>query len=140
MRNELITKINDLFDENINLKVKNEYLESLNKNPTMAIATNNKSNKLQLSELDKKLLEYGKSSLCEKVITHHYVKISKDSNGNCVCESFENWAEDAISKYYIPSKFSIDDILNIFCKELKEIYSKKKAEAIQEYEKEKEND
>lgn len=136
MRNELITKINDLFDENINLKVRNEYLESQNKNPTIAPA-NKESTKTKLSEIDKKILKYGKSILYENVITHRWVDIEEDNDGNCVCQKFEKWVKNAIAFYSIPDNFSKEDILNIFHKELEEIYSKKKAEAIQEFEKEK---
>lgn len=131
-RNELINKINDLFDEVVNLKIRNEYLEFLQKDNTVKEIRE----KPQLLELDKKMSEYGKSVLYEKVITHRYVRVEEGNNGDLACEKFESWVENAISKYYIPDSFSKDDIINIFSNELHEIYSKKKAEAIQEFEKE----
>ena len=133
-RNELINKINDLFDENVNLRIRNEYLELLQKDNT--VEEIKVDSKPQLSRLDKKMVEYGKSMLYEKVITHRYVRVEKSNNGDLACEKFESWVEDAISKYYIPDSFSKDDIINIFSNELHEIYSKKKAEAIQNFEKE----
>ena len=78
-RNELINKINDLFDENVNLRIRNEYLELLQKDNT--VEEIKVDSKPQLSRLDKKMVEYGKSMLYEKVITHRYVRVEKSNNG-----------------------------------------------------------
>ena len=61
MRNEIITKINDLFDENIDLKVRNEWLETIKKGQE-SLAIDASESDFYISELDKKLIDFGKKS------------------------------------------------------------------------------
>lgn len=138
-RNDLIVAINNLFDENTDLKVRNEYLEGENKR-------NNKTCILdqspRMSEEDYLLLEYGKEQLREKVIsTYNRVSAWKLEESNEIkTTDFETWVKDKIDTYYIPEMFSKKEIINIFYNELNELYGKEKAEAIKKLEREKDED
>lgn len=133
MRNELITKINEIFDENIDLKIKNELLESkLNKENNCCEKTERKA---EFTELDKKVLEYGKKTLADKVMVSANINVKKLENGDYNCTKFEEWAKESIYIYYIPEKFSKEELINLLNDELKEKYNQKKANMIKEYEK-----
>lgn len=136
MRNTLITQINEIIDENIDLKFRNEYLESkIDKENTCCEV---EKDDIKLTVLDKKLLKFGKDALRDKVVTNGNINVNKLDDGTYYCTEFEEWAKDSISTYYMPDIFSKDDIINIFCDEFQEKYNKKKAEKIKEYEKNKE--
>ena len=133
MRNEIINVINNIFDENIDLRIRNEYIENkLDKENVCCETTGNKS---ELTELDIKVLEYGKKTLADDVITNGNISVNKLENGDYYCTKFEDWAKDCISTYYMPDSFSKDELVNLFYDELKEKYNKKKADMIKEYEK-----
>ena len=133
MRNTIITEINNIFDENVDLKIRNEYLESkFNKEN---ICCEKVENKIELTELNKKIIEFGKDALRDKVITSASISVNKLENGDYYCTKFEDWAKDCISGYYMPDNFSKDELVNLFYDELKEKYNKKKADMIKEYEK-----
>ena len=142
MRNELITKINDLFDENTNLKTRNEFLEVIIKTSNeknIKEVTSEKENS-KLSDLDKKLVEYAKSELYEKTVRRPSVSVDGlSTKENVKFQKFENWVNGAIYSYSLPDCFSKDDIKNIFYDELMEMYSEEKAKAINDYEKSKES-
>lgn len=64
MRNEIINRINNLFDENVELKVKVESLELREKQRERSKITSvSKDN--AMNPLDEKLLEYGRESLAK---------------------------------------------------------------------------
>ena len=92
-------------------------------------------NKIELTELNKKIIEFGKDALRDKVITGGSMSVNKLENGTYYCTKFEDWVKNSISNYYLPDSFSKDEIINMFYDELKEEYNKKKAEKIKEYEK-----
>jgi len=133
MRNEIINVINNIFDENIDLRIRNEYLESKFNNEN--VCCDKIDTKVKLTELEKKVLEYGKKAILDRAITSASISVNKLENGDYYCTKFEDWAKDCISGYYMPDNFSKDELVNLFYDELKEKYNKKKADMIKEYEK-----
>ena len=131
MRNELITKINEIIDENTELKTRVEYLGGREKNRCEIVNEEIKG----ISELEKKVLEYGKEVLLDKVIINCNINVTKLENGNYQYTSFEEWSRESIYSYYLPDNFSKEEIINILNDELQEKYNKKKAEEIAEFEK-----
>lgn len=140
MRNKIITEINNIFDENIDLKIRNNYLEELHeeKNTTCEVVVDRE----ELSELNKKIIKYGKDTLLDKVISSANISINKLENGTLKCTEFKDWAKESISNYHLPDNFSKEDIINILYDELLNKYNEKKARRIKEFEKSKseEND
>jgi len=135
MRNEIINKINNLFDENIDLKIQNEYLKSTLEKKEVCREAKEEPN-TQLSDLDTKVLEYGRKKLYSAIAPSSYVDVTRKDNGEIKTTTFTDWVMDAISSYNLPNNFSKEDIANIYDKELKEEYQKRKANAIKDFEKE----
>ena len=70
-RNDLIIAINNLFDENTNLKARNEYLEiQLEDKSKTKKCVEDKSE--QISDLLQKIIDYGKNKLFDEVIKSGY--------------------------------------------------------------------
>ena len=138
MRNKIISAINDLFDNNTSLTVRNEYLESLH-----IESLHNESNSRMCCEsdtktdLDRKVIIYAKKKLTEEVLRGwEKVKASRnDETKEIETTSFENWLERKIYDSSIPDNMSREDIKNIIYENAKEIYCKEKEEAIKTFEK-----
>ena len=136
MRNDLITKINNLCDEVTDLRARNSYLESQIKKEIMCVDTAKSSLEMK-TDIDRKLLDYAKKELFEKVLRGYSKLEVKEKDGKFIFTTFEEWSERKIYNDYIPSAFSKEDIKNILYNELFEKYESEKAEAIKEYEKNK---
>ena len=124
MRNEIIIAINNLFDENVDLKVRNEYLENKIKSEKTCVEP------VSSSYITDLIIRYGKEQLMKDTInSSNYVRVNRnEETGELVVRSFEKWLNEKITTYYIPDYMSKEDI--------KEIYEKEKSEAIKEFEKE----
>ena len=132
MRNEIIIAINNLFDENVDLKVRNEYLENKIKSEKTCVEP------VSSSYITDLIIRYGKEQLMKDTInSSNYVRVNRnEETGELVVRSFEKWLNEKITTYYIPDYMSKEDIKNILYEDLKEIYEKEKSEAIKEFEKE----
>lgn len=133
MRNEIINTINNLFDENIDLKVRNEYLEG--KLDKENVCCEKVESNVELTELDKKVLKYGKAILLDKVIVPANISVNKLDNEGYSCTKFEDWSKDSIYTYNMPDNFSKEELINLLNDELHQEYNEKKARKISEYEK-----
>ena len=144
MRNEIINRINNLFDENVELKVKVESLELREKQREKSKITQvSKDN--AMNPLDAKLLEYGREALAKEVI-------SKWGNEVSVCRNEESeeieitpygkWLDRKVP-YNIPTNMSKEDVINIVSTSdyANERYNQEKKESIEKFnEREKENE
>ena len=129
-RNDLIITINNLFDENTNLKVRNEYLESQLKDKSKTkMCVEDKS-------LLNKLIDYGKDKLFDEVIKSGYetnINVKENEKGTFETTSLDKWLENKIYTYNIPNNMSKEDIKNILCNEIQAFYENEKQKAISEY-------
>lgn len=134
MRNDLITKINNLFDEVIDLRARNDFLESQRRKEMKCVDTASETTEIK-TEQDRKLVDYAKKSLIDKVLRGYTNMKIKKVNDKYEFTSFDEWANYRIYSDYIPSQFSKEDIKNILFEKLTEMYESEKAKAINEYEK-----
>lgn len=135
-RNDLIITINNLYDENVNLKVKNEYLESqLKDKERTKMSVEDKS--VKIDALLNKLIDYGKNKLFEEVIKSGYssnIKVEEsDLKGLYNTTPLDKWLEKKMYTYNIPDNMSKEDIKNILCNEIQALYENEKEKAISEY-------
>lgn len=136
MRNQIINSINNLFDENIDLKIRNEYLENTLRKEESCSCCETPKEKQSLSDLELKVFEYGKQKLYEEISPSAYISVRRLDNKKLYITPFDEWVMEAISSYRLPNNFSKEDIANIFNDKLKERYQERKAEAIKNFEKE----
>ena len=134
-RNDLIITINNLFDENVNLKVRNEYLESQleDKQKTKRSV---KDNSVKIDTLLNKLIDYGKDKLFDEVIKSGYgssINVEEKDDGTFKTTSLDRWLENKIYTFNIPDNMSKEDIKNILCNEIQALYENEKEKAISEY-------
>lgn len=134
MRNDLITKINNLFDEVTDLRARNSFLESQRRKEMKCVDATIKTTEIK-TEQYRKLIDYAKQNLIDKVLRGYINMKIKSVNDNYEFTSFDEWANYRIYNDYIPSQFSKEDIKNILFTELTEMYEQEKAKAIKEYEK-----
>lgn len=138
-RNDLIIAINNLYDENINLKVRNEYLEAKIDEKSRTKMCADKHN--ELDDLTKKIIEYGKKKLFNETIREGYssqISVYEDEDTKELkFTTLGNWLKNKMYTYNIPDNFSQEDIKNILCNEIEDLYEKEKEEAIIKYKKEK---
>lgn len=140
MRNDIITKINNLFDENTNLKVRNEYLENYKEEREHIGFCETKG----ITILDEKLIDLGKNALVEKTIKswNIAVYVSKDEKTNEIkITSYDRWLEKKIQDSSIPNNMSKEEVMNaIYDYDIaRKIYEEEKVKAIKNFE-EKEKD
>lgn len=134
-RNDLIITINNLYDENTNLKVRNEYLESqLEDKRKTKMCVEDKSVKIDV--LLNKLVDYGKDKLFDEVIKSGYsstINVKENEKGAFETTPLDKWLENKIYTYNIPDNMSKEDIKNILCNEIQALYENEKQKAISEY-------
>lgn len=133
MRNEIIIKINDLFDENIDLKVRNAYLEAKEKERNEACSCERQ----EKSKLDFKIIEYGRKHLSEQVLKNwgNDVSVHRDDETNDIkITSFNRWYENKINKSYVPENMSMEEVKELIYPYALEKYEEEKAEAIKKFE------
>lgn len=134
MRNDLITKINNLFDEVTDLRARNSFLESQRRKEMKCVDTTSETTEIKI-EQDRKLIDYAKKNLISEVLRGYTNMKIKKVNDKYEFTSFDEWTNYKIYNDYIPSQFSKEDIKNILFTELTEMYESEKAKAIKEYEK-----
>lgn len=114
MRNEIINRINNLFDENVELKVKVESLELREKQREKSkIAQVFKDN--AMNSLDVKLLEYGRETLAKEVLSEWGNKVSvcrNEESEEIEITPYRKWLDRKVS-YDIPTNMSKEDVINI---------------------------
>ncbi len=135
MRNDLIVAINNIFDENVNLKVRNEYLEKYyeeHERPKTCCA----DKKTEVSSIDLKVIAYGKEKLCDEVLRGwNNVEVQRDEETNELkTTSYEKWLDSKIYKDYIPADMTRNEVMNIIYDVAIEIYEKEKVQAIKRFE------
>ena len=134
-RNDLIITINNLFDENTNLKVRNEYLESqLEDKSKTKMCVEDKS--IKIDSLLNKLIDYGKDKLFNEVIKSGYsstISVKENEKGSFETTLLDKWLENKMYTYNIPDNMSKEDIKNILCNEIQALYENEKQKAISEY-------
>lgn len=136
MRNEIITKINDLFDENIDLKVRNEWLETIKKGQE-SLAIDASESDFYISELDKKLIDFGKKSLKTNVLRSWGTDVAvkrDETTKELIVQSYEKWIGEMIREDSIPENMSKEEVKNSIYKYSLEDYNKEKAKAIKCFE------
>lgn len=144
MRNEIINQINNLFDENVELKVKVESLELREKQRERSKITS-VSNDNAMNPLNDKLLEYGRESLAKNVISSwgNEVSVCRDEESKKIkITSYEKWLDKKLS-YDIPANMSKEDVISIVSASdyANKKYSLEKTESIEKFnEREKENE
>ena len=137
-RNDLIIAINNLYDENVDLKVRNEFLESQlkDKSKTKII---DKDRSKETNEILNKIIEYGKKILFDEVIKNGYgskIKVWEDEETKELkTTSLNQWIENKIYTYNIPNNMSKEDVEIILHIEILELYDEERANAIKEFEK-----
>lgn len=136
LRNDLIIAINNIFDENVNLKVRNEYLERYyeeNEKPKTCCAKEKK----EVCQLDLKIIEYGKKQLANKVIKDwgNEVTVSRDENTNdLITTPYEKWLDRKIYESEIPADMSKTEVKNIIYDYAIKLYEKEKIKSIKKFE------
>ncbi|MDE6284216.1 MAG: hypothetical protein K2M17_00515 [Bacilli bacterium] len=132
MRNEIITKINDLFDENANLKVRNAFLEA-KENERNEVCCSEKQGK---TKLDIKIIEYGKRALAKAVLStwRNEGTVYKDENGEFVFTNYDKWFKDKIVTSEVPNNISMEELKNLIYPYAIEQYEKEKAESMKDLE------
>jgi len=136
MRNDLIIAINNVFDENVNLKVRNEYLERYYEENEKLKTCCAKDNK-KISELDLKIIDYGKSQLADKVIKtwSNEVSVSRDEKTNdLITTPYDKWLDRKIYENEIPENMSKTEVKNIIYDYANQLYEKEKVKAIKYFE------
>lgn len=137
-RNDIITAINDIFDENTELRAKNKYLE---KNCDECQKQKPKKEE-KINPLDLKILEYGKEKLMEELFNMWSndvdVRRKQDSN-ELIVTPYEEWLDEKIGCQRLPHNMSAEDVkLALYGCSLK-TYASEKEEAINRF-KEKESE
>lgn len=136
MRNELITMINNILDENTDLKVRNAFLEA-KENERNKDCCNSKADIKGYSKLDEKIIEYGKKELADKLLNSYsnQVRVSRDeSTKELKFTTFDNWYKDKIYEKYIPKNMSYEEAKELIYPYAVEKYEKEKVEAIKSFE------
>lgn len=131
-RNDIITAINDMFDENAELKTTNKYLEKICDEHQKT-----KSEKEEkINPIDLKILEYGKEKLIEELfITWRNdvdVRRAEDSN-ELIITPYEEWLYKKIRYQRLPHNMSIEDVKLALYDCGIETYSSEKEKAINKF-------
>lgn len=131
MRNEIITSINNLFDENFNLKVRNEYLEDWkNQRENIACCSDDIENE------NKKIIEYGKKKLKDQLVSTWYNRISvykNDKTGEYEITEYEKWLDLKINENEIPENMSKKEVKKYIYDYAITDYNKEKEEALKKF-------
>lgn len=135
MRNDLIISINNLFDENANLKARNEYLENYFKEHEKPHKMT--GYKSDINPIDLKIIKYGKQQLCEKVLKswNSNVSVYRDENTKeLIVTKYDKWLKDKIYRDYIPEDMSSEEVINAIYDYAMEMYEEEKVKAIKRFE------
>ena len=128
MRNELITKINEIIDENKELKARNDYLEAYKRRNEKACNVATES----ITETERKLIEIGKKKVLEEVLWYYSEvrAIRNEETKEIEITPYEAWLDKKINRGCIPINMSQEEVIDVLSKELQEKYQEEKAEAI----------
>lgn len=133
VRNEIINKINDLFDENVDLKIRNSFLESKEeqRNKVVDEADSRKTN------IDKKIIEYGKRVLAKEILSTwgNEVRVYRDDDSKeIIVTNFDKWLDERIINSNIPNNMSRAEVKELIYPYAVEQYEKEKAESMKRFE------
>ena len=137
-RNDIITAINDMFDENSELKAKNKQIEK-----SCDEHQKTKSEKEgKINPLDLKIIEYGKEKLMEELFKQWSndvdVRRAEDSD-ELIITPYEEWLYKKIRYQRLPHNMSIEDVKLALYDCGIETYASEKEKAINNF-KEKESE
>lgn len=135
-RNDLIVAINNVFDENVNLKVRNEYLEKYYEEQEQSKTCCAKS-KTEINPLDLKVIDYGKRQLADKVIKDwgNEVAVSRDEKTNDLKTTpYDKWLDKKIYDSEIPDNMSKTEVKNVIYDYAIKRYENEKVQAIKRFE------
>ena len=131
MRNEIITSINNLFDENFDIKVRNKYLENWkNQRENMACCSDD------IESENKKIIEYGKKKLKDQVISswrNRVVVFRNDETGEIETTEYNKWLELKISDDEIPKNMSAEEVKKYIYDYAIDDYKKEKEKSIEDF-------
>lgn len=142
-RNDIIAAINDMFDENAELKTKNKYLEEICNEHSKT-----KSKKEEkINPLDLKIIEYGKEKLMEELFNNwsNDVDVRREQDSNeLIITPYEEWLDKKTRCQRLPHNMSAEDVKLALYGCSFETYALEKEEAINRFKekelKEKENE
>ena len=108
MRNELITKINEIIDENKELKARNDYLEAYKRRSEKACNVATES----ITEIDRKLIEIGKKKLLEEVLWYYSEvrAFRNEETKEIEITPYETWIDNKINRGCIPNNMSQEEL------------------------------
>lgn len=129
MRNEIITAINDLFDENASLKYEKRIQEEYNKN---LYENSNKNEIYGMTDIQKKLYDIGLEYLYDEAFKPYY---SMRGYGGKNYYSFEEWIDNSIKLDQF-ADITKNEFINLFSEKMKVEYEKKLEKAKEEDRKE----
>lgn len=134
-RNDIIAAINDMFDENTELKTKNKYLEKIFDEHQKT--KSEKEEKINpINPIDLKILEYGKEKLIEELfITWRNdvdVRRAEDSN-ELIITPYEEWIDKKIRYQRLPNNMSLEDVKLGLYGYIIETYASEKEKAINKF-------
>lgn len=129
MRNEIITAINDLFDENASLKYEKRIQEEYNKN---LYENSNKNEIYRMTDIQKKLYDIGLEYLYDEAFIPYY---SMRGYGDKNYYSFEEWIDNSIKLDQF-ADITKNEFINLFSEKMKVEYEKKLEKAKEEDRKE----
>lgn len=108
-RNDIIAAINDMFDENAELKTKNKYLEKICDEHQKT-----KSEKEEkINPLDLKIIEYGKEKLIEELFDRWRNDVDverKEDSNELIITPYEKWLDKKIRHQTLPHNMSAEDV------------------------------
>lgn len=135
MRNDLIIAINNIIDENVSLKVRNEYLEKYHKEHEKP-KTRCVDKRTEVSLIDLKVIAYGKEKLCDEVLkSWNNIEVHRDKETKELkITSYEEWLDKKIYKDYIPDNMTKNEVMNIIYDNAIKIYEEEKIQAIKRFE------
>lgn len=136
-RNSLIIAINDLYDENMSLKIEVEsLLEQLDKKNKLSKDSCN-INKNDTKETTLKLVDYAKKKLIKDCISDWYneINVSRDEESKEIkVTNYDTWLDRKIKNSNIPNNMSIDEVKNIIYEYARKNYEEEKKESIKKFE------
>lgn len=139
MRNEIIRLINDVIDENTDLKIRNAFLEAEEKRRTEICC----SEKNEMTALDYKINEYGRKKLAEDILKAYgnQVYVSRDEDTKELkFTTYDAWVKNKIYSNYIPTNMSQEEVENAIESYARKLYEKEKSESLKRFEEKEKED
>lgn len=137
MRNDIINMVNDIFDENVDLKIRNAYLEAKEKEREESVTCELSCEPQEKTKLDIKIIEYGKKALAKETLSTWGNEVSvyrDDDSKEIIITSFDKWLKERIIDSSIPNDLSRAELKELIYPYAVERYEKEKAESMKKFE------